>query len=120
MSVQCLSSYLLTSTLNIVCFSCQLDEPCSFYGNQPLTECSNVLTDVYRVFLLLLHCCILLEIKLRTIATATDIAAAGIAGGAGAGAGVAAATATATDVGTCTFTQPLVLFHLKLHLYPVC
>ena len=108
-----------------MCFSYQLDEPCSFPGNQPLTECSNVLTDVYRVFLLLFHCCILSEIKLRTIATATGTAiaaggGAGGAGGAGAGAGVAAATATATAAGTCTFTHPLVVFHPKLHLYPVC
>ena len=86
--------------------------------------------------MLLFHCCILLEIRLTTIATATAIAAAAAAaacatgagaGGAGAGAGAAAAEAAAMatvnmieDAGTCTFTQPLVVFHLKLHPYPVC
>ena len=63
----------------------------------------------------------MLEIKLRTIATAAATGAAGT----GAGACVAAATAMATvymieDAGTCTFTQPQVVFYLKLHLYPVC
>ena len=88
-----------------------------------------MLADIYKVFLLLFHCCILLEIRLTTIATVTAIAAAAAcatgAGGAGAGAGAAEAAAMATvnmieDAGTCTFTQPLVVFHLKLHPYPVC
>ena len=90
----------------------------------PLTECNNVLTDICKVFMLLFHYCILLEIRLRTIATATAIAAAACAtGAAGAGACVAAATATVymiEDAGTCTFTQPLVVFRLQLHPYPIC
>ena len=46
----------------------------------------NVLTDIHKVFLLLFHCCILLEIKLTFTATA------------------AATTTTATDATTTTAT----------------
>ena len=77
-----------------------------------LTECSNVLTDIYKAFLLLFHCCIMLEIKLPTTANATTAAAA-----------AAATTSTTTttmytikDAGIRTLTQHLVVFRLKLHL----
>ena len=70
-----------------------------------MQQCFNVLPDIYKVFMLLFYCCILLEIKLTTTATAP------------------APTATMhmiEDAGTCTLTQPLVMFRLKLHLHPVC
>ena len=35
-----------------------------------MQQCFNVLPDIYNVFLLLFHSCILLEIKLTTTATA--------------------------------------------------
>ena len=47
---------------------CQLDEPCGLSGDHwQMQQCFNVLTDIYKVFFLVLfHCCILLEIKLMT------------------------------------------------------
>ena len=80
-----------------------------------LTECRNVLTAIYNAFLLLFHCCIMLEIKLTTTATATATAAT-----------TNSTTATTTtmytikDAGTCTLTQHLLVFRRKLHLHPVC
>ena len=51
---------------------CQLDEPCGFSGDHwQMHQCFNVFTDIYKVFFLVLfHCCILLEIK-RITATIT-------------------------------------------------
>ena len=73
-----------------------------------------MLTDIYKVFLLLFHCCILLEIKLRAIVTANADAVAVATTGAGACACVATATVyMIKDAGTRTFAQPLVVFHLK-------
>ena len=39
-----------------------------------MQQCFNVLTDIYKVFLLVFHCCILLKIKLTITATATATA----------------------------------------------
>ena len=68
-----------------------------------MQQCFNVFPDIYKVFLLLFRCCILLEIKLIATATATT-----------------ATMYMIKDAGTCTLTQRLVVFHLKLHLHPVC
>ena len=70
----------------------------SLVTTNTIRQCFNVLTDIYEVFLLLFHCCILLEIKLTTIATA-----------------VATTTIyTIEDTGTCTSAQPLVVFRLHI------
>ena len=48
-------------------FDCQLDGPCGFSGDHwQMFQCFNVFTDIYKVFLVLFHYCILLEIKLTT------------------------------------------------------
>ena len=50
---------------------CQLDEPYGFPGDhQPdATMLFNALIDIYQEFLLLLYCCVLLEIKFATTTT---------------------------------------------------
>ena len=58
------------STLDLVlCFGCQLDEPCSFSGDHwQMQQCFNVFIDIYKVlFLVLFHCYILLEMILRDL-----------------------------------------------------
>ena len=61
---------LFICNLNLVmCFGCQPDEPCGFSGDHwQMQQCFNVFADIYTVFffLVLFHCCILLEIKLTT------------------------------------------------------
>ena len=55
---------------------CQLDEPRGFSGEHwQMQQCFNVFTDIYKVFffLVLFHCCILLEIKLTTTTTIPDL-----------------------------------------------
>ena len=64
----------------------------------------NVLTDIYKVFLLLLHCCILLEIKLTIIATAAITSTA-----------TAATASTATTTTTTTTTTMYTAEH-----YGIC
>ena len=54
------------------CIGCQLDEHSlmtSLVTTSRMHICFNVLTDIYHEFLLLFHCCILLEIKLTTTTT---------------------------------------------------
>ena len=68
-----------------------------------LQQCFNVFPDINKEFLLLFRCCILLEIKLIATATATTDTMYMI-----------------EDADTCTLTQRLVVFHLKLHLHLVC
>ena len=93
-----------------------------------MQQCFNVLTDIYNLFLLQFHCCILLKIKLTTTATAAAaiaIATAATAATATATATTAAAVAMTTtttieDASTCTLTQYPVVFHLNLLLHSVC
>ena len=96
-----------------------------------LTKCSNVLAHIYKAFLLLFHCCIILEIKLTTTATATATTS------------IATTTTTTTNTTTTTITTTTsttfttstiattmytikdadttpVMFRLMLHLHPVC
>ena len=114
---QCLSLFKPFTTMHIQCLPLP---PCllfKFYVLPawwavrllwwPLTECSNasMCFSIYKVFLLLFHCCILLEIKLTTTATANATTANMYMIG---------------DAGACVLTQRLVVFHLELHLHPVC
>ena len=70
----CTLTWWITSWNYIIWVSyqtgCQLDEPCGFSGdNWQMQQCFNVLTDIYTLFFLaLFNCCILLKIKLITIA----------------------------------------------------
>ena len=64
---QCFNVF--TNIYNNAVFGCQLDEPCCFSGDHcQMQQYFNVLTDICKVlFLVLFHCCILLEIKLAAI-----------------------------------------------------
>ena len=91
-----------------------------------LTECSNVLTAIYKVFLLLFHCCIMLEIKLTTTATATtttttttNTATTNTTTNTTTTSTTATTMYTIKDAGTCTLTKNLLVFRLKRHLHAV-
>ena len=99
---QCISNacpYLHVCSLNLMCFSCQLDEPYGFSGdhlqNAAMLQCTSRYLQSISVTVSLLYS--VEKKKLTTTATATATTAAG----------------------TCTLTR-LVVSHLKLHLQPVC
>ena len=49
----------LIRDLNLMCFGCQLDEPCGFSGDHwQIQQCFNVFTDIYKVFSFSWYCSI--------------------------------------------------------------